>query len=132
MAENTIENNEVTTNTSVETTQEQTREPERYVAPAVDIYEKDESLFVIADLPGLERDQIDISVDNNILTIKGTVPESDPTEFATQEFQPTSFYRQFRLGNRIDRSQINAELRHGVLKIHLPFAEQAKPRQVEV
>jgi len=113
--------------------QEATREPERYTTPPVDIYETDNGLAVHADLPGFSKDQIDISVDNNILTIKAVAGDrGDEREATYREFAPVSYYRQFRLGEKIDRGKITAETKHGVLTLHLPYAEEQKPRRIKI
>lgn len=115
---------------------EATREEGRYVTPPVDIYETVEGLTVVADVPGLAQDQLDVSVDNRVLTIKGRVwsePASATGRTAVlREFEPTGYFRQFTLGEKIDAGRIGAELRHGVLTLRLPFAEKAKPQQIAV
>lgn len=130
MAENTMiqansQNNEVTST-------EATREPERYVTPAVDIYETKGGLTVLADLPGVPKDRLDVSVEDNLLTIKGAVEARDETGHDWHEFNLVSYFRQFQLGEKIDREKIKADYRHGVLRLSLPFAEEAKPRQIAV
>lgn len=123
----------VKTNNEQQDLQEQTHEPERFRTPVVDIYEEDGGLRVIAEMPGLERDGIAVSVEKDILTLKGTSPrESVDREYAYREFAPTSYFRQFRLGNKIDQAKIGANYKHGVLDVRLPFAEETKPRQIEV
>lgn len=130
MAENTIvrtneQNNEMTTH-------EATREPERYITPAVDIFETKSGLSVLADLPGVSRDRLDVSVEDNVLTIKGVVESRDESGHDWHEFNLASYFRQFQLGEKIDRENIQADYRHGVLRLNLPFAEEAKPRQIAV
>jgi len=111
---------------------EATREPERAIAPAVDIIETKEGLVVIADLPGVAQDGIHIAVDNGLLTIKGTVDTSNGREYLYREFEPVAYFRQFTLGEKINQAAIKAEYKNGVLTLNLPFAEETKPRQITV
>jgi HSP20 family molecular chaperone IbpA len=114
------------------TSADATREPERFLAPAVDIYETPEGLTVLADLPGVEKDGLTVTVERGTLTIEGRVPETAKTEAAYREFTLGSYYRQFTLGNEVDRDRITAELSNGVLRLWLPRADAHKPRQIPV
>jgi HSP20 family molecular chaperone IbpA len=109
-----------------------TRELERYLTPAVDIYETADGIAVVADVPGVEKDGLDINVDNQILTIRGTVSRELRANPTWREFDLVNYYRQFTLGEAVDVEKISAELRHGVLTLHLPKAERAKPKQIPV
>jgi len=111
---------------------EVTRHPEYFVSPLVDIYETDEGLTLLADLPGVDKDGLKISVDEGILTLEGKVGERPRENLLMQEFEPVNFFRQFELSETVDQSKIGAELKHGVLTLRLPKAEKAKPRQIEV
>ncbi len=129
MAENTV----ATKDRELRKAQESTHEPERYVAPAVDIYETDEGLHLVADMPGLDQSDINVSVEQDVLTIKGTNRwKTEGEGMLIQEFEPLGYYRQFTLGSKIDQNAIKASYRHGVLELELPFAAEAKPRQIEV
>ena len=130
MTESTIARNEE--KNGPEVVHETTREPERYVTPPVDIYETGDGLTVVADLPGVPKESIDVNVDNDVLTIKAGVPEHDVKDAYYREFELVSYYRQFRLGEKIDRSKITAAVTNGVLKLHLPFEEEVKPRRIDV
>lgn len=108
-----------------------TRDEQYYMTPPVDIYEIEDGLTVIADLPGVRKEDIDIKVDNNLLTIDGK------TSYQTQdsivrEFNLTDFYRQFQLSEEVDQENISAEMKNGVLTINLPRAEKAKPKKISV
>jgi HSP20 family molecular chaperone IbpA len=128
MAEKTI----ATTEQKDEALQEQTRETERYLTPPVDIYETGDELVLVADVPGVGDDQLSINVDRDILTIQARSQDDPSAQPVDREFQLMSYYRQFQLSNRIDQDKISAELTHGVLTLHLPKAEEAKPRQIAV
>ena len=111
---------------------EDTRSQERYVTPAVDIYETLDGLVVKADLPGVTKDGLDLRVENNLLTIRGRASHCAPGEMLYREYQLSNFFRQFELSDKVDQQNISAELKHGVLTLNLPKAEEAKPRKIEV
>ena len=116
----------------VSTTREGTRAQERYVTPPVDIYETKDELVVTADLPGVSREGLDIRVEDNVLTIQGKSNHPVAGEEVYREYQLHNFFRQFELSEAVDQTKIGAELKHGVLTLHLPKAEKAKPRQIQV
>jgi len=109
-----------------------TREDTRFMVPPVDIYETETSLNVIVDLPGVQKKDVNVKVDQDILTIKGKVRYSRPKDVVREEFQLLDFFRQFQLSEEVDREKISAESGNGVLTITLPKAEKAKPQQIQV
>jgi len=111
---------------------ENTRNQERYVAPPVDIYETQDGLVVLADLPGVAKEALDVRVDNNILTIRGHARHAVPGDIGYREYELVNFFRQFELNEKVDQQRISADLKCGVLTLNLPKAEEAKPRQIEV
>lgn len=111
---------------------EETRSQQRFVTPPVDIYETPEGLVVMADLPGVSKEELDVRVENNLLTIRGNATHSAPGDFIYREYDLVNFFRQFELNEQVDRQKISAELKNGVLTLHLPKAEEAKPRRIEV
>ncbi len=111
---------------------ENTRSQERYVTPPVDIYETAGGLVVKADLPGVEKENLDLQVENNLLTIRGKPTHTTGGEAIYREYELVNFFRQFELNEKVDQSKISAELKHGVLTLQLPKAEEAKPRKIEV
>ncbi len=113
-------------------TAEGTRNRERYITPPVDIYETPEDLVVMADLPGVTRDDLEVRVDNNLLTIRWHAHHRATGTPIYQEYELMSFFRQFELSEKIDTEKITAECKHGVLFLHLPKAAEAKPRKIEV
>jgi HSP20 family protein len=104
-------------------------------APAVDIYETQNELVVKADLPDVNEKDIDVRVENNLLTIRGerkfekSVSEEN---FLRVERTYGSFSRSFSLPNTVNAESIGAEYKNGVLTVTLPKREEAKPRQVKV
>ena len=128
MAEHTVAAPEVQQSTLAE----RTRHHERSVAPPVDIYEMRDGLVVLADLPGVAKEALDVRVDNNVLTIRGHARHVVPGEVTYREYELVNFFRQFELSDQVDQSRITADLKCGVLTLNLPKAEEAKPRQIEV
>jgi HSP20 family protein len=109
-----------------------TRDNTLYIAPPVDIFETEEALTVVADLPGVDKDEVDIRVEDNILTIKGSADYSPQSEILRQEFSLQGYYRQFQLSDEVDQDKISAECNNGVLTITMPKAERSKPKQIKV
>lgn len=111
---------------------EVTRSQEQYITPPVDIYETAEGLVVTADLPGVAKEALDVRVENHLLTIRGKTAHIASGEPVYREYGLVNFFRQFELNERVDTSKISADLKHGVLTLTLPKAEEAKPRKIEV
>lgn len=111
---------------------EETRSPERYITPPVDIVESKEGLRITADMPGAKRESIDISVEEDVLTLRGALEYEPGRRTSLREFGPVNFFRQFKLGTHIDQEKIAAEFRNGVLTVRLPLAEKARPRRITV
>lgn len=111
---------------------EGTRTRERYVAPPVDIYEVAEGLMVTADVPGATQEQLEVRVDNRVITIRGHVPASAMADPAYREYELVNYFRQFEISDKVDEGKITADLKHGVLTLMLPKAEEAKPRKIAV
>jgi len=109
-----------------------TREEGRTLSPPVDIFENEDGLVVVADLPGVDKKDVDVRVENNVLTLKGSAKSIGSAEPQYREYQLLDFFRQFQLGETVDQDRIKAELKHGVLIINLPKKEKAKPKQISV
>ena len=113
-------------------TRERTRAEEAYVTPPVDIFEDDQGLVVLADLPGVEPGALDVRVDRGILTIQARARHLAPGDSVYREYELAGFFRQFQLPEEVDAARVTAELQNGVLTLRLPRAEQAQPRRIEV
>jgi HSP20 family protein len=104
--------------------------------PAVDIYETDtHDLVLKAELPGLDRDEIDVTVEDGVLVLKGSKKlESDVKEEHYRRIERSygTFHRSFTLPNTVDASKVSADYRNGVLTVKLPFREEARPRTINV
>jgi HSP20 family protein len=111
---------------------ERTRMQERYMQPPVDIYETEEGLVLLADLPGVAPDGLKLRLEDNILTIQATAKHLVEAEPIYREFELYNFFRQFELSDEVDQEKITASLSHGVLRLYLPRAEKAKPREIPV
>ena len=105
-------------------------------APAVDIYETDSHDLVLkAELPGMNREDIEVSVENSTLVLKGTKKfEADVKEEQYRRIERSygTFHRSFTLPNTVDATKVTAEFKNGVLAVKLPFREEAKPRTINV
>lgn len=111
---------------------EVTRAEERYITPPVDIYENATGLTVVADTPGVEAGGLDVRVEDGILTLKARTNHAARGTPIAREYDLLNFFRQFELSEEVDVEGIRAELRRGVLTLHLPKKEKAKPRKIDV
>lgn len=103
------------------------------IRPAVDIFETDESLVLVADMPGVDKERLDINLERGILTLKGEVKDSGRGEPLFHEFSLTgSYYRQFELSDIFDSGKTVAEFKNGVLTLTLAKSEAVKPRHIEI
>ncbi|MBN2559774.1 MAG: Hsp20/alpha crystallin family protein [Phycisphaerae bacterium] len=102
--------------------------------PNVDILENAEELTILADMPGIHADGVDIEFEKGTLTIHGKVNDRQPEEvgYLRQEYGIGNFYRTFQVSELIDAKRINAEYGEGVLTVHLPKTDVAKPRKITV
>jgi HSP20 family protein len=104
-------------------------------APAVDIYETEHELVVKADLPDVKPEELDIRVENNILTIRGErkfEKKVDENNYLRVERSYGSFSRSFSLANTVNSEAIKADYNNGVLSLSIPKREEAKPKQIKV
>lgn len=116
----------------LQTKAESTRNVPMFV-PAVDIYESENELTLVADMPGVPIDGVDIDLKDDQLTIRGkAATEEQSGTVLLREYAVGDYYRQFTLSNAIDREKIAAAMKDGVLTVVLPKAEAAKPRKIAV
>lgn len=110
-------------------------------SPAVDIRQNDNMYVIEADLPGMNEDQIDVRVENDLLVISATAEEEKKAnedesesseEFIVRERATRSFYRSFAMPKDADAGQIDATYRNGVLTVQLHKKPESKPRQIEI
>jgi HSP20 family protein len=101
--------------------------------PRVDILELPEKLVLYVDLPGVKADGVQVDFERGELTVRARrEPATHPGTSLVEEFQPGDYYRAFVLGQDIAADQITAELKNGVLTVHLPRSAAAQPRRINV
>jgi HSP20 family molecular chaperone IbpA len=102
--------------------------------PLVDIIETADEFWFQADLPGVSAGDVDVSFDNGVLTIEAKASPRQPQGhgYIWQEYGIGHFYRQFSLSAPVEPGQIRAELKNGVLELHVPKAAKAKTRRIEI
>lgn len=102
--------------------------------PAVSVRETDEAILVDADLPGVKAEQVQISVNQGVLTLHGVVTDPVRTGFSQlhREYEPADFHRTLTLPDNVDSGAISASTRHGVVTITLPKVKAAQPRRISV
>ena len=107
--------------------------PERVVSPRASVYETPELVVLELEMPGVKREQIDIRVENDELSISGerSWPVDEKFQMLHQERLPALYRRSFILSDRINVGEISATCRDGILELKLPKAVQAKPRRIE-
>lgn len=117
----------------VTTPAEQTR-PGLVFTPAVDIFETDREITLLADMPGVKSKALNIDLHENILTLDGDVnsPEGADEVDVMREYRTGKYYRQFTLSQVIDQGKIDAVLKDGALRLRLPKVETATPRKIAV
>jgi HSP20 family molecular chaperone IbpA len=108
--------------------------PARYYVPSTDIYETEDALMVIMEVPGVDRDNIDVKLENDELRVEARIDFSnyEGMEPLYTEYNVGHFMRAFSLSQRIDQKDIAASLSDGVLTLTLKKVQQAKPRQIEI
>ncbi len=112
---------------------EQTK-PGPTFTPAVDIFETEREITLVADMPGVKAKELNIDLHENLLTLAGGAePLEGPEEVdVLREYEAGTYYRQFTLSEAIDQEKIDAELKDGVLRLIMPKVEAATPRKIKV
>jgi HSP20 family protein len=108
--------------------------PGRYYVPYADIYETDEALAVVMEMPGVEKKDLDVSLENDVLRVDGRIDfaKYDGMEPVYTEYNVGHYTRSFTLSNRIDRDGVSAQLEDGVLTLTLPKAKAAQARRINI
>lgn len=102
------------------------------VTPLVDIYENDDEIQLRVDMPGVAKEDISIDIDNGRLSLSGVRKMETRGAASWEEFGDMEYARTFSVPQAIDVEQVSATLKDGVLYLHLPKSEAAKPRQIEI
>jgi HSP20 family molecular chaperone IbpA len=100
--------------------------------PAVDIYETNDELTLVADLPGVTKKELSVDIDQGLLTIKTDAKTLFAGESIKREFIHGKFFRQFQISDEVDAEKVSAEMNAGVLTLHMPKAESARPHRIEI
>jgi HSP20 family protein len=108
--------------------------PGRYYVPFADIYETDEALCVVMEMPGVEKKDLGVALENDVLRIDGRIDFSkyDGMEPVYTEYNVGHYTRSFTLSSKIDQEKIGAQLEDGVLTLTLPKAKEAQPRRISI
>ncbi|MFH2093429.1 MAG: Hsp20/alpha crystallin family protein [Pseudomonadota bacterium] len=102
------------------------------LAPAVDIYENEDEILLYTDMPGVVKQDISVNIDNGTLSLSGIRKLTPHNTAIWEEFGDVEYVRNFSVPQAIDIERVEAELKDGVLRLHLPKSEAAKPRQIEI
>lgn len=108
--------------------------PSKFYVPYTDIFETEEALTVVMEMPGVGRDNLNVTVEKGILSVEGRIDFSnyEGLEPVYTEYNVGHFSRSFRLSGKIDQDKINARMVDGVLTLVLPKVEEARPRQIKI
>ena len=103
-------------------------------APRTDIFETDDGLVIVADMPGVSSDSVDVTLERNVLTIRGRTEDSPPQGFSPvyREYQTGDYDREFTLSEDIEAERIEAGCKNGVLRLFLPKAGPAQAKRIQV
>ena len=112
----------------------ETQAPRLTFTPAVDIFEKGDTTVIIADMPGVAVDGVDVTFERQVLTLRGTVKANAPDGYRrlSSEYREGDYLRVFTLSDEIDQARIKAEFKNGVLRLELPHAPEAQPKKISV
>ncbi len=102
------------------------------VTPLVDIYENEDEILLHVDMPGVDKKELAVNIDNGQLALSGLRKVETTGSAQWEEFGEVEFQRTFSVPQSIDMEKVNAELKDGVLSLHLLKSEAAKPRQIEI
>jgi HSP20 family protein len=116
-----------------ETGAERTRDRLAFV-PRADIYETEAAITIVADVPGVDENSVDITLENDVLTINGYVEQVEPDgrRLAYAEYQVGDYQRAFSLSDQIDQDGIEATVKDGVLRLFLPKVKEARVRKIAI
>lgn len=116
------------------TTKSEKTIPARFFAPLTDIFETDDALTVVMEIPGVEKKDLDVQVENDTLRVEGRIDLSkyDGLEPLYSEYNVGHFARSFSLSSAIDAKRISATVEDGVLTLTLPKAEEARPKRIPI
>jgi HSP20 family molecular chaperone IbpA len=124
---------EVQQKREVDVSRESTR-PTRAFIPSADIYESEDALTVVLEMPGVSKDNVEVNIEDGVLTVEGRIDfaKYEGLQPMYSEYNVGPYRRSFQISNQVDHSKIAAQMRDGVMTLALPKVEMAKPRRIEV
>ncbi len=113
---------------------EEALEKESWVAPLIDVYETDDDYYIIANMPGVKKEDVKIKIEDGDLLIMARInyAEEMNKKYLLKEIDPSNYFRKFKLSDSVDEEKIIAKLEYGRLQVHLPKVERVKPRTIEI
>jgi HSP20 family protein len=108
------------------------REQQRTYMPATDIRETPEAIVMQFDMPGVEKDKVNVKLDRNLLAVTGIVERQEQGNIVYQEYRIGDYHREFTLSDDLDKNNITAEMKAGVLTLTIGKAEKAKPKTIQI
>ena len=129
-----IDNKDIVTVKDKEQNWDEVLETESVVAPFVDVYETDDDFHLVANMPGVTRDDVKLKLEEGSLSILGKVNYKDlkNRKYILNENEIGNYYRKFRISNSVDETKIEARFENGQLTVRLPKHDRIKPRTIEI
>jgi HSP20 family molecular chaperone IbpA len=117
----------------IDASRESTR-PTRAFVPSADIYESENALTVVLEIPGVSKDNVDVNIEDGVLTVEGRIDFSkyEGLQPVYSEYNVGPYRRSFQISSQIDHSKISAQMQNGIMTLELPKAETAKPRRIQI
>lgn len=106
--------------------------PKRVFVPRADIFEQENEVVILSDMPGVKAADVEIMMEKDVLSLRGHVDGTDAPHGGYQEYETGDYERQFTVSNEIDRDRIEAEMKDGVLRVRLPKSPSASARTIPV
>jgi len=130
----TMEGTKALTKVEEKRSWEEALEKESWVAPQVDIFETNDEYYLVANLPGVKKEDIKVKLEDGDLVIMGRIDFTGETErrYIMKEIDTSNYYRKFKLTDSVDEEKIDAKLENGRLYVHLPKVERVKPKTIEI
>lgn len=104
------------------------------IRPAADIIQKNDSYYILIDMPGVNKEDLDISIDKKSLVVQGktSYPKMEQEKVLENEFDDVRYLRQFTLSDIVDKDNIKANWQNGLLRLHLPKVKETEPKKIEI
>ncbi len=119
---------------AINRTERRTRDNHLTLMPWVDVFENEDSILLLADLPGVSKDKLELRIENDSLQIEGEITTETPEQIEAlyAEVRAPRYSRTFSLSSELDTANIDAQLRNGVLQLRIPKQPHAQPRRIEI